>query len=123
MIAAEYGEDSISRQDAKNAKKTTTPATKDEKVIPIPKAKTLTLTLDASSDVWLKVMVDGKVAFYKILSRKSKETWKAEKEIRLAEIGKPEALSMNVNGKDIDLSKSLSRNILITHEGVDFKPR
>ncbi len=94
-----------------------------EEIMPIPKQKTLTLALAASNDVWLKVTVDGKVAFHRILSKKSKETWKAEKEIRLAEIGKPEALMMSVNGKDIDFSKTPTRNILITHEGVDLEPK
>ncbi|MBU4305568.1 MAG: DUF4115 domain-containing protein, partial [Candidatus Omnitrophica bacterium] len=97
--------------------------TASEKIMPIPKQKALTLTLNASNDVWLKVTVDGKVAFHNILSKKSKETWRAEKEIKLDEIGKPEALKMNVNGKDIDFSKSPTRNIRITHEGVDLEPK
>ncbi len=118
-----YKKTEPSKEIAKGAEKREPPAVKEEKIIPIPKAKILTLTLDTSNDVWLKVIVDGKVAFHKTLSKKSKETWKAEKEIRLAEIGKPEALSINVNGKDIDLSKSLSRTILITQDGVDLKPR
>ncbi|MDP3788784.1 MAG: DUF4115 domain-containing protein [Candidatus Omnitrophota bacterium] len=93
-------------------------------IIPIPRQDKLTLSVAASSDVWLKVIADGKVVFHKALSRKSKETWKAEKEIRLAEIGKPEALELNVNGKEIDFSENrLSRSILITQEGIDFEPK
>ncbi|MDD5679978.1 MAG: DUF4115 domain-containing protein [Candidatus Omnitrophica bacterium] len=95
-----------------------------KEIIPIPKQDKLTLTITASTDVWLKVMLDGEVAFHKTLSKKSKETWKAAKEIRLLEIGKPEALKLIVNGKDIDFSKNrLSRNVLITREGVDFEPQ
>lgn len=94
-----------------------------ENIVLIPKQRALTLTLSTSNDVWLKVMVDGKIMFHKTLSKRSKETWKAEKEIRLSEIGKPEALSMNVNGKDIDFSKRPTRSILITHEGVDLEPK
>lgn len=93
-------------------------------IIPIPKQDKLTLSVAVSADVWLKVIADGKVVFHKTLSRKSKETWKAEKEIRLAEIGKPEALKLNVNGREIDFSDNrLSRSILITQEGIDFEPK
>lgn len=93
-------------------------------IVPIPKQDKLTLGITASADVWLKVVVDGKVAFYNTLSKKSKEVWKAEKEIRLAEIGKPEALKLNVNGKEIDFSDNrLSRSVLITKEGVDFESK
>ncbi|MFH0840027.1 MAG: RodZ domain-containing protein [Candidatus Omnitrophota bacterium] len=118
----------ISRKRSEPAKKSPKPValktqTASEKIIPIPKQKALTLTLNTSDEVWLKVTVDGKIAFNNTLSKKSKETWKAEKEIKLDEIGKPEALKMNVNGKDIDFSKSRTRNILITHEGVDLEPK
>ena len=93
-------------------------------IVPIPRQDKLTLTITTSNDVWLKVMLDGKVVFYNTLSKKSKETWKAEKEIRLSEIGKPESLKLNVNGKDIDFSKNrLARSVLITQEGVDFEPK
>ena len=67
---------------------------------------------------------DGELAFHGILPKKSKETWQADKEMILSEIGKPEALSLNINGKDIDFSQQrLGRNILITHEGVDLEPK
>jgi len=93
-------------------------------IVPIPKQKMLTLTLNATNDTWLKVIVDGKVTFHNTLAKKSKETWKAEKEIRLVEIGKPEALMLIVNGKDIEFSgKRLSRNIFVTQEGVHFEPK
>ena len=95
-----------------------------KRLIPIPKRNTITLTLAASKNSWMKVILDGETTFHKTLSKNSKETWKAKNEIRLAEIGKPEALKLNVNGKNIDLSgKRLSRNILITHKGVDLGPR
>lgn len=118
----------VSNKKSEPAKESPKPAaaraqTAAESIVPIPKERMLTLTLITSNDVWLKVIVDGKVAFHRILSKKSKETWKAEKEIRLAEIGKPEALAMNVNGKDIDFSKIPVRNILITREGVDLEPK
>ena len=105
-------------------KKAEQPAESAKTIISIPKQDKLTLGITASTDVWLKVVVDGKVAFYNTLSKKSKETWKAEKEIRLAEIGKPEALKLNVNGKEIDFSDNrFSRSVLITQEGVDFEPK
>ncbi len=95
-----------------------------KRLIPIPKRNTITLTLAVSKNSWMKVILDGETTFHKTLSKNSKETWKAKNEIRLAEIGKPEALKLNVNGKNIDLSgKRLGRNILITHKGVDLGPR
>ena len=94
------------------------------KFIPIPKRRTISLTIATDKDVWLKVIQDGEVAFHGILSKNSKETWQADKEIRLTEIGRPEALSLHVNGKDIDFSgKRLGKNIFITHEGINLEPR
>lgn len=93
-------------------------------IVPIPRQDKLTLGITASADVWLKVIADGKVVFHETLSKKYKESWQAEKEIRLTEIGKPEALKLNVNGKELDFSENrLSRSILITQEGVDFGPK
>ncbi len=101
-----------------------TALTLSKHIVPIPKQDKLTLVVNTTEDVWLKVVVDGKVAFQKTLSKKSKEMWTADKEIKLAQIGKPEALKMNINGKELDFSENrLSRSILITHEGVDFEPK
>ena len=100
------------------------PAVIKSGLIPIPKQRTLTLSVATSKDAWLKVIRDGELAFHGILPKKSKETWQADKEMILSEIGKPEALSLNINGKDIDFSQQrLGRNILITHEGVDLEPK
>ncbi len=105
-------------------KKPEQPVKSAKTIIPIPKQDKLTLGITLSADVWLKIAADGKVVFYGTLSKKSKEAWKAEKEIRLTEIGKPEALKFNVNGKEIDFSDNrFSRNVLITKEGVDFEPK
>ena len=93
-------------------------------LIPIPKSRTIMLTIITSKDVWLKVTQDGEVAFQGILSKNSKETWRADKEILLSEIGRPEALKLNVNGKDIDFSeRRLGKNILITHKGINLGPK
>ena len=70
------------------------------------------------------VMQDGKMVFRGILLKGSKETWQAEKEIRLSEIGRPEALGLNVNGKDITLSgRRIGKSILITHKGINLDPK
>jgi len=104
-------------------KKETLPATEVKKEItPIPQGNIITLTLISDKDVWLKITEDAKLVFHGILPKNSKETWQATKEIRLSEIGKPEALKLNINGKDIDLTgKRLSKNILITHKGIEFE--
>jgi len=95
-----------------------------KELIPIPKHQTITLTIFTYKDVWLKVTQDGTVAFHGTLSKNSKETWRANKKIVLSEIGKPEMLALNVNGKDIDfLGKRLGKNVLITHEGIDLEPK
>ena len=95
-----------------------------KKLIPIPQGRTISLTVTTDREVWLKVTQDGKVAFHRTLSKNSRETWRADKEIILAEIGKPEALKLNVNGKDIDLTGvHLGRNVHITHEGIDIEAR
>lgn len=102
------------------------PSAKDIKggLIPIPKNRTISLTITAHEKSWLKVTQDGEVAFHGILSKNSKETWQANREIILAEVGRPEVLRLNVNGKDIDFSgKRPGKNILITHEGIDLEPR
>lgn len=122
----QYAKGAVAKIKFKSApyKKVEPPKEIAKEIVPIPKQDKLTLTVTASAEVWLKVILDGKVAFHQALSKKSQETWKADKEIRLAEIGKPESLKLVVNGKDIDFSKNrLSRSILITQEGVDFKPK
>lgn len=93
------------------------------RLIPIPKSRSIELTILTSRDVWLKVMQDGELAFHGILSENSKETWQANSEIRLSQIGRPKALKLIVNGKDVDLSgKRLGKNILVTHKGIDLEP-
>ncbi len=93
-------------------------------LIPIPRSRTISLTIATQRDVWLKVIQDGEVAFHGILSKNSNEMWRANKEIMLAGIGRPEALSLNVNGKDIDFSgMRLGKNILITREGINIAPK
>jgi cytoskeletal protein RodZ len=95
-----------------------------EEIIPIPQGNIITLALISDKDVWLKITQDGKLAFHGILSRNSKETWQAKREIRLSEIGRPEALKLNINGKDIDLAgKRLNKNVLITHKGIELEPK
>jgi len=89
--------------------------------IPVPRSRTIKLTVTTDKEVWLKVTRDGELTFHGILPKNSKETWQAGKEIKLSEIGRPEALSLNVNGKNIDTSgRRLGKNIVITHEGVDI---
>ena len=93
-------------------------------IIPIPKDRTITLTVTTSKDVWLKVTRDNNLTFQGILPKNSKETWQANREIRLSEIGRPEALTLSVNGKSIDFSKKpLGKKVLITHEGIDLESK
>ncbi len=101
------------------------PLAKDIKsgFIPIPKHRTISLTISTDMDAWLKVTRDGKVAFHGILSKDSKETWQADKDIMLTELGRPGAMRLTVNGKDIDFSgRRIGRNIFITREGIDLEP-
>jgi transcriptional regulator with XRE-family HTH domain len=93
-------------------------------IIPIPKRRTITLTLITTDDAWLKVTQDGTVAFHGILPKNSKETWEADKWIKLTEIGRPHALSFKINGTHFDLSgQRLGKRILISHEGINLAPR
>ena len=99
-------------------------AVPEKQFVPIPRNDTINLTVSTSSDVWLKVMLDGKTAFHKILPADSTETWQGGKEILLTEIGKPEALKISVNGKNIDVPKGhLGKEVLITREGLTFEPK
>ena len=93
-------------------------------LITIPKSRTLSVTVSSSKDVWIKVVRDGELAYHGILKKDSVETWKADDEIRLSEIGRPEAIGISVNGKDINLpKKNPSKNILITKKGIDLGAR
>ncbi len=95
-----------------------------ENFIPIPKRRTIVLTLTSRRDVWLKVLQDGEVAFHGTLSKGSQETWRASEEIRLLEIGRPRALKFNINGEDIDIAGSrVGRKLIIKREGVYLEPR
>lgn len=95
-----------------------------EGFIPIPRSRTIKLTIKTTREVWLKVVRDGELTFHGILPGNANETWQANNDIRISEIGRPEALALNVNGKNISISgKLLGKNILITHEGVDLEPK
>lgn len=96
----------------------------NKELIPIPQNRNITLTVISYRDVWIKVVQDGKLAFHGTLSEDSRETWRANNEIRLSEIGRPEALKFIVNGKDINFPrKRLGKNILITRKGIDLEPK
>ncbi len=95
-----------------------------KELIPIPAGPIIRLTVSTDREVWLKVSRDGLLIFHGILPRNSKETWLADEEIKLTEIGRPEALSLTVNGKNVDTSgRTIGKNILITHEGIDLAPK
>lgn len=96
----------------------------NKEIIPIPQSRIITLTITTVKDVWLKVIRDGEITFQGILPKDARETWQADREIRLSEIGRPEALELKVNGKNIDFtSKPLGRTVLITHEGLSLEPK
>jgi cytoskeletal protein RodZ len=121
-----YNKEAVKKREIIATVKPNEPArlNKSKEIIPIPKGRTITLTVVTSRDVWVKVTQDGELAFHGILSKGSEETWRADREILLSEIGRPEALNLDVNGKNIDLSeRRLGKNILITHKGMDLEPK
>ncbi len=80
---------------------------------------TFTLSVSTARDVWLKVSIDGTVAFHGTLPENARETWQGRDEIVLSEIGRPEALTLSVNGRTVEPSgRTLGKRIRITPEGL-----
>lgn len=88
--------------------------------INIPKSEPLTLAVKANDDVWIEIKSDGEVIFRNVLSKGSRETWKAKKKIELW-TGKADVLELTLNGNPLGfLGKGVRKGILITHKGMQL---
>lgn len=90
------------------------------RVLPATKVKPddFNLQVEALSDCWMRVRVDGQELFQGILAKGKKEKWQGKNRIELR-IGKPEALRVRLNGELIDLKEiKVKKKLIITHEGV-----
>jgi len=112
------------RRTGRGASYATKTNAESENFISVPARRNITATLTTKRDLWIKVTQDGTVAFHGTLSKTTKETWRANDELILSEIGRPEAFTLNVNGKEIDFTgRKPPRRIIITRKGLTIDPR
>lgn len=71
----------------------------------------------ALANTWIKAEADGKVVFKNILSKGLQQTWEAREQMKMR-IGKPEALKLFLNGKD--LGEIAKGRIVVTSEGIQY---
>ncbi|MBL7069790.1 MAG: DUF4115 domain-containing protein [Candidatus Omnitrophica bacterium] len=92
-----------------------------EGTLPIPKDKPLELKIETKDSVWLRVKSDGKIVFEHTLPKESVERWTARDKLELR-IGRPKAVSLTLNGKDLDLpDRPGIKNITIDREGLKLE--
>lgn len=85
----------------------------------VPLSKPLKLTLQTTADVWLQVKSDGAVVFQNVLSKGSRETWTAQKELELW-TGNAGAMQMSLNGKPLEwLARGVKKGVKVTHRGIE----
>lgn len=79
----------------------------------------LSLTAQATREVWLEVRSDGMLVFFGTLKPERSATWKAGKEYRL-KAGDPSSLNLTLNGSPVTLPPDLppDKEILITRRGI-----
>jgi len=88
------------------------------KAVVIPKGEKLILVIDATTDVWLRLKVDGKIIFENILKKGASESWKAEKDFTIW-TGRAEALQLTLNGNYIGTAgKGVVKNLVIDRKGI-----
>lgn len=88
--------------------------------VSIAKKEKLILTIKTTDKVWVKVKSDNEVIFQSILPKNSKEFWQADDNFELW-IGKPEVVKLNLNGRDLSLSKDKKiKGLRINHQGINF---
>lgn len=88
------------------------------KDVVIPKGEKLILVIDTTSDVWLRLKVDGKIIFENILKKGASESWKAEKDFTIW-TGRAEALQLTINGNYIGtVGKGVVKNLVIDRKGI-----
>ncbi len=89
-------------------------------LFPIPENQKIKLTLTAYDNVWVEVESDGTTVNKNILKKGSRETWQADENIKII-IGKPEAVSLELNGKPFRLPKGRKiKPLTITRQGYKF---
>ena len=88
------------------------------KAVVIPKGEKLILVIDTTSDVWLRLKVDGKIIFENILKKGASESWKAEEDFTIW-TGRAEDLQLTLNGNYIGTAgKGVVKNLVIDRKGI-----
>jgi len=94
--------------------------TQDAPKLLIPKAKPLKLTVDAGDDVWMQIKSDGAVIFQNTLSKGSRESWVAKRELEIW-TGNAKATKLTLNGKSLgSLGRGVKKGVKITHSGLIY---
>lgn len=81
------------------------------------KSGSFKLALRCRSNVWLRIDKDGVSVFKGVLNKNSRESWQAEKEIKI-HVGKLEALDFTVDGKRIGKVGSGFQDVIITKNEI-----
>lgn len=84
----------------------------------VPASKPLKLTIQTTADVWLQVKADGDIIFQSVLSKGSRESWIAKKELELW-TGNAGAMQLSLNGKPLEWAeRGVRKGVKITHAGI-----
>jgi hypothetical protein len=94
-----------------------------QKIFPIPKDKTIDLTLKSTGEVWVRVWKDDKVAFEGTLARDKEKKWSAGDNIRLW-AGRAEALDFTVNGTRVGrVARGNVKRIELSRSGLKVRKK
>lgn len=89
----------------------------------VPLGKPLILKASTTDKVWLRVKSDGRIVFENILAKNSSSKWQAKKELELW-VGRGEALTLSINGKDLGSPGSgRIRRVIIRHDGMKVQKK
>ena len=82
----------------------------------------LSLTIHAKQNSWLRIKSDGKTVFQNVLQKGSTEVWVAKDKIELA-VGNAGGLELQLNGRilpSLGARGQVIKSILITKDGIDI---
>lgn len=89
-----------------------------KKIFPVPKNKSISLSLSSSEDAWMRITQDGKTVFEGTLRKNREKSWVAAKSIMLW-VGRAEVIDFTINGKPIGkIGKGTLKNVVISHRGL-----
>ena len=87
-------------------------------IFPIPEDKPITLSLQASDDVWMRVKRDGKIVFENTLPKGKIQEWSADDKIDLW-AGRAEVLNFTISGKRVGkIASGNVKNIQLSRQGL-----